>query len=274
MRPLRFATITLAGSVTAVSLAGVGPTSVLYLMSPQEYSGSGAYTTGLDRIQGSSVLSTTNTFNPYDYAPAVWGDVRTDGTFAGSSGSQFDLAGNMTNYSAYYNAGGPVGYIYDGTSDGKYNYAVDYLSGNVDQFDRNWNYQGVLFSLSLQSTYPWITMNAADGSFWLGNYSTGSIEHYTHGGGFLGSFSTGFGPGSEAGLAFDPADGTLWMSAFSTGRTLYQFSQGGVMLQSDTYALGGNYWYGMEFNAAPVPEPGTLAALSIGFLGILRRKRR
>jgi hypothetical protein len=145
---------------------------------------------------------------------------------------------------------------------------VNYTTGDVLEFSRNWTTPTTLFNAT--STLPgagWITMNAADGSFWISQWGgPDRVEHRTHGGALISSFNSGIT--GSAGLAFDPLDGTLWMSNGST--TLYQFNQTGTLLQSPSYGFAGSL-YGMEFDS--VPEPASLAALGLGSW-MLRRRRR
>jgi hypothetical protein len=253
------------GALLAGSAFAAGPTSTLYLMNYGEFS-SGSVV-GLDLIQGVSENSYA-TGNSADVNLAVFGDVRTFGYFINTSGSRFDLGGNPLLGGPYLNTYG--GQLHDGTSDGNYNYTVDYTTGDVIQFDRNWANPVTLFNPLGSGTTGWITMNAADGSFWLSQYGNSDlVEHRSHTGTLLGSFNSGIN--YSQGLALDPIDGTLWMSS---GYTIYQFSQSGTPLQNLSFSVQGGGWYGMEFDTTPVPEPSSLAVVGAGLAFLLRLRRK
>ena len=258
---------TLAFSV-AISTFASGPTSTLYAVNTLEYGANN----GLDRIQGAS-FNTGTTGNNNDYGLAVWGDVRTVGYFGGAVGSQFALNGSSLPGGAYQDtyAADP---IYDGTSDGKYNYGVGFFGGQVIQYDRNWANPVVLFQdTNFSQWHSGITMNAQDGSFWLSQYKGGSvIEHFSHTGTLLSSFNTGlFG---IHGLALDPIDGTLWMNDENQVNSLFQYDQSGNFLQQSVYAHSGRGWYGMEFDGRVVPEPTSMAMLALAAGSLIRRRAR
>jgi hypothetical protein len=246
-------------ALTAWPVSAAGPTSTLYVMNYNEFGS----VVGLDLFQGLSE-SSFPTGNGIDICIAVaGGDVRTMGYSSGFSGSRFSLAGGPLSGGPYSNSI-TGSQLHDGTSDGLNNFSVNYTTGDVLEFDRNWASPTVLFNAT--STLPgagYITMNGSDGSFWLSQWGgPDRVEHRTNGGVLLSSFNSGiFG---SAGLALDPADGTLWMSNGSN--TLYQFNQSGNLLQSQAYSLTGSL-YGMEF--ATVPEPSTLVLLCMGTIGLL-----
>ncbi len=268
----------LLSAVVILGLAGsamsAGPTSVLYATNYHEFGLLDS--AGLDRIQGTSVDSTP-TGNFGDEAIAVSGDVRTLGYYSGYSGSRFDLNANLLP-GGPYNAG-PGDYLYtDGTSDCTHNYSVDWVTGNVDQFDRNWQNKTSLFNPDGAHFAYGITIDMKDGSFWIThvdeslNNPIKKAEHYSHAGAFLSSFNIG-----DAGaIALDPADGTLWVddTAFSQHH-LEQFDQSGTLLRQLDFnnSLKGIF-YGLEFNTAPVPEPTSMTVLGLAGLAILRRRRR
>jgi hypothetical protein len=255
--------LSLTALLTVPALA-IGPTSALYLMNYGEFAG--GTVVGLDRIQGNTVNSFP-TGNPVDICIAASGDIRTYGYVPGDAGSRFNLAGSPLPGGPYLNTYGNQ--MHDGTSDGRYNYSVDYITSDVIQFDRTWATPVVLFNVP-GGTAGWITMNAVDGSFWLSQYGGPDlVEHRSHTGTLLGSFNSGVFGGQ--GLALDPVDGTLWMSQ---GSTLYQFTQSGTSLQSMSMNLPVTSWYGMEFDVSPVPEPASCAILGIGFTYLLLRRRR
>lgn len=255
-------------STVAASSLAYGPTSTLYAVNTLEFGANN----GLDRVQGAS-LNNGSTGNNNDYGLAVWGDVRTVGYFGGAVGSQFALNGSSLPGGPYQDtyAADP---IYDGTSDGKYNYGVGYFGGQVIQYDRNWANPIVLFQDTKFFQYhSGITMNAVDGSFWLSQYQGGDlVEHYSHTGTLLSTFNSGlFG---VHGLALDPIDGTLWMNDGNQINSLYQFDQSGNFLQQATYVQNGRGWYGMEFNGSIVPEPASMTMLVLGSVSLMRRRSR
>src|SRR5258706_10437571 len=88
--------------------------------------------------------------------------------------------------------------MHDGTCDGFYIYRVDYIGGDVIQFDRNWASPVVLFNVS-NGTVGWITMNAVDGSFWLSQYGGPGLVEPPKQTGSGGIGSQGLGPGSAGG---------------------------------------------------------------------------
>ncbi|MBS1707810.1 MAG: hypothetical protein JSS65_03710 [Armatimonadetes bacterium] len=252
--------------VVASQANAVGPTSRLYIMNYGEFGAN----TGMDMIQGVT-SSSVNTGYPLDICIGVaGGDVRTMGYSGGDQGEKFDLNGNFIGGGPYTNSI-QLSQLHDGTSDGSYNYSIDYTTGDVLRFDRNWASPTVVFNAAPQMVGAgWITMDTSDGSFWLSQWGGPDlVQHRSSTGTLLSSFNSGVL--GSAGLAFDRIDGTLWMGDYNLN--LYQFDQAGNLLQ--TQAWGGKLtgqWYGMEFETTPVPEPGTLA-LGLLALPVLRRRR-
>jgi hypothetical protein len=250
--------------VPAAAFAAAGPTGTLYIVSNQEYGSND----GLQLVQGGT-LTSVPTGNPVDISIAAYGDIRTMGYSQADSGSRFNLAGAPLVGGPYTN-GIAGSQLHDGTSDANHNYSINYTTGDVIEFDRNWASPNVLFNVT--ATNPgggWITMNAADGTFWISPWGGGDlITHYTHTGTVLSSFNAGLL--GTSGLARDPLDSTLWLSDGNT--TLYQYTESGTLLQSPNYAHGG-IWYGMEFDNTTVPEPASLTLMALGAGLMLVRKR-
>ena len=266
-RPMSILAVSMCLSLPSLA---TGPTGVLYATNLY-YSSS-----TLDRIQGGSVLSSTYCGNTYELPLAVYGDVRTFGPSNGNNGEQYDLNGDPTYAAVYTNSTSHT--FGDGTSDGVYNYGLATDTGEIYQFDRDWQGGIALFAAVAPATgSTGITMNARDGSFWVGDHggSNWSIQHYGHSGNLLDSFAMN-APTNANGLAYDPLDGTLWLGDASDG-VLYQYSTSGTLLQSNYYAPSLPYrsygYYGLEFNQA-TPEPASICVLGLGALGILRRRNR
>ncbi len=245
----------------ATTALAVGPTSALYVTNYLELGGNTI--TGLDLIQGASISSYPTSYQ-LGINIAVHGDVRTMGYSDTNQGERFNLSASPL-------AGGPytnniVGsQLHDGTSDGNYNFTVDYTTGDVLQYDRDWTNPVVVFNAtSDMSDAGWITMNASDGSFLISQWGGPDlVAHFTSTGTLLGSFNSGVA--GSVGLALDPVDGTLWMG--DSGFTLHQFSQGGTPLQTVPYAVQGS-WYGMEFDTTPVPEPAGFVLAAFASVGL------
>ncbi len=267
-RGFLFCVLMVCTSWASSALGASGPTSTLYITSYGEFAG--GTSGGLDLVQGLMVNSFP-TGNPVDICIAAAGDIRTMGYTTGDIGSRFTLGGGTL-------VGGPYvnnivnSQLHDGTSDGAFNYSIDFPTGNVLRFTNNWTSPSVMFSVT-PATAGWITMNASDGSFWLTQYGFSDlVEHRSAGGTLLSSFNSGVN--GTQGLALDPIDGTLWLGQ---GFTLYQFSQAGVPVQNLTYALPSGQWFGMEFDTTPVlePEPSGLLLLVMGIpLLVVRRVKR
>ena len=251
-----------ATTLATGALAAPGPTSTLYITNYLEL-GDGTVT-GLDLVQGVNESSFPMSF-PLGIDIAVYGDVRTMGYSENDQGEKFDLAGNGLIGGPYVN-NIPESQLHDGTSDGSFNYSVNYTTGDLLQFDRDWANPVTLFNVTADIPGGgWITMNASDGTFWVSQWGGPDlVAHFSPTGTLLSSFNSGVV--GSSGLALDPADGTLWM-AYDPTKTLFQFDQAGNLLQSLAYAVDGQ-WYGMEFDTTPVPEPSSLVLSAIGLLGL------
>jgi hypothetical protein len=155
--------------------------------------------------------------------------------------------------------------LHDGTSDGNYNYSVNYTTGDVLRFDRNWASPVVIFNATADIPGAgYITMNAGDGSFWISQWGGADIVgHFTSAGTLLGTFNSGVL--GCTGLAPDPVDGTLWMGDYTF--TLHEFTQSGTPLQSVPHAVQGS-WLGMEFDTTPVPESAGLSLAGMALVGL------
>jgi hypothetical protein len=191
--------------VAAASTVSAGPVSLYYLTNGDQ---------GRNwRLQGSTAVS-SNQANPQElgeYAIAVDGDVRTLGNGnqapdgPSHPGSQYDLgfvyAG--TDY-AYPNSALA---FYDGTTDGEFNYSVDYSGGGVYRMGRDWSSPVKLFDTP--SSTLGITYDHSNNSIWYASFGIDTVFNVTMSGALLSSFSTGLSHMTS--LALDHADGTLWM---------------------------------------------------------------
>ncbi|MGA9575853.1 MAG: IPTL-CTERM sorting domain-containing protein [Lysobacterales bacterium] len=261
---------------------GVAQASPLYIT---QYNGTSGAIVETDT---GAIIDTFTTTVSSETGIAVNGTVRIIPAFAQTSGSEYDLSGNVINNGIYDNP--EYNSLYDGTTDGQYNYSIDHNgSYRVLRFDLNWQNGATLFTPALRSsgiTYDalsntlWITTSPNDGA------PNGNIQQFSMTGELISEFSTAAIGGNHYGLAFDSTDGTLWTSDYQ-GSTLSQFDTSGNLLKEiDMSALGFTDFFGLEFNLggafegtlAPVPVLSNwmllLLVLIIGFAGLKAGRKR
>ena len=270
LRPARLVALALLGTV-APELGA--QTSELYLTG----------TAGVLVVQDGVVKRHWSQANSTSYGIAVGSTVRTIGglTLPGTMGGyEYRLNGTATG-SAYSAGGAAVGQpAYDGTSDGKSNYYLSWNNQWVYKTGLDWSSPTQLFRVSTAPTsHAGITYDpSGNGSFWVGAWGSGTVKHFSMTGQLLGSFATGAGrPRNVTGLALDKADNTLWMSDYVIfPNMLFQYSLSGTFLKSvsfETIGYGPMRVLGGEFGAArvgpsAVPEPGSVALLATGLVGL------
>jgi len=126
---------------------------------------------------------------------------RTYGSYGGSAtAGQYTLSGTPmgTSWSGTPPpAGETANLFYDGTSDGTYNYTVEYSNyppetENVIATDLNWQSPVTLFSIPgvTSAAYLGITYDPNNNSLWVSGWQTDVIADYSLTGTLLSSFAT------------------------------------------------------------------------------------
>lgn len=181
------------------------------------------------------------------------GTIRTIGVNPNETGSQYLLSGVFTGTS-FTNPGHTA---YDGTSDGVYNYLVEWDTGKVYRTNADWTFPSLLFDTAVAQTNLGITYDFRNNTLWILNYDTGKAQNFTQGGTALGSFNTGLN--AAAALARDSFDGTFWLTTQTNEGTIYQYDAGGHLLRmvSSPTAVGNNL-LGGEFETQCVAAPAGL----------------
>ena len=206
-----------------ITFLQAGPISQLYLIAGRDAKGM--------VVQGTQVLRTWALPHAYEYAVAVQDTVKTMGDNPSYNGSEYSLTG--TRLQTITTTGSPDGLYYDGTTDGTYNYALDYKYGRVYRFNLDWQNPQLMFSLGESYSYLGITYDPTNHSLWIsGFYNSVSrvIANYTMQGTLLSTFNSQ--TGYNGCLALDYADNTLWVFDRDGTKTFYQYSKTGQLLSS------------------------------------------
>ncbi len=266
----------------ASAWAGTGPIGTYYIT--DYVNGQGGST--LDAIQGTTFVQNVSASPGAEGPIAVFsdaGDVRTTSFVSSYDGGQYTGAPGLnvtpdgTTFTNNFIGGDSA---YDGTTDGKVNYTIDYNYGAVIVTDTQWGGPGsILFNLN-QIGNAGITYDATNNSLWIQNFFTGRITDYSMTGTVLSSFATDTLGYAATALAMD-VDHTLWFATYGAG-LLRHYSTTGVDLGTVDFSSSGlGYALGGEIAALPVatsvPEPSTLAAGAIAALGSImfaRHRRR
>ena len=261
------------------SARAAGPLSELYLTVGE---------TNLAGIQGTTVLFNVaqSPTGQFQSPLAVNSTVRTIGDSSGETGREYTLTGTSmgTSYSQPAVLGGDS--VYDGTSDGSWNYVWDYDTGTAYKFGLDWSGGTSLFSIGTSAgNRMGIAHDRSNNSLWVsGYYGTAGtlISNFSLTGTLLSSFNV---PHLlNAALALDPADGTLWLNsvgvATSSTTTLEQFARslagsfGGTESPLSTQVYGVNgFTFGGDFQSVPEPTTWVMLLGGLGLLGCVQRFR-
>jgi len=251
-------------AVALAEMAHALPVSPLYVSDGQQ----------IQVFQGFGVIDSWLT-GEQEYSIAVSSNVKTwsqGNPFLSLLGREYLLDGTPTGIT-YLNS---VGCCFrDGTTDGRFNYAVRLLAGSeaVYRFNLDWTDPQV-FPLQPQLAFgglSGITYDSSDGTFWLAtsDSSFASIAHITAGGNLISFFGAG-GAALNVSLAYDRADDTLWLyiPRVQGGSELVQFAASDDMTHANFPLFRqpvSGFAYSIEFalqqDTTPVPEPATATLL-------------
>ncbi|MGH8638878.1 MAG: PEP-CTERM sorting domain-containing protein [Burkholderiales bacterium] len=267
-------------------MAVAGPTSPLYLSTG----------TQIQVLQGESVLDSWPT-GEQEYSIAVDTTLKTwtQGSPALSLlGREYLLDGTPTG-GTYVNT---VGCCFrDGTTDGKFNYAIRVapVNNEIYRFNLDWTDPrlmtfGTVAGGPIEGDSTGIAYDSSDDTFWLAQSNLGSsvsvVLHVSRSGGVISFFGVPR-QAHDPSLAYDPADNTLWLylsGPLGGPSQLLQYSTSDALNGPPRSPLssqpGSGYVPAMEFQlhqtAPAIPEPSIAALLGAGLAALLclRTRRR
>ncbi|MBS0265652.1 MAG: hypothetical protein JSS02_27215, partial [Planctomycetes bacterium] len=187
--------IRVAALMMFTTAAQAGPLGTYYLTDETNFT---ANNSTLDAIRGNVYVQNASIYQGQEGPVAiVGGAVRTTGYYLGNGGGEYITApdlnvspsGNTWTNDLTGVVGHPVDAFFDGTSDGTYNYTLNYYTGDVIRTDLNWGGPGtVLFNVG--AIHFGITYDRWHDTLWIQHYDTGDISEYSMTGTLLGTFST------------------------------------------------------------------------------------
>jgi len=238
------------------------------------------YTTDYNSSLGSiydtssnTLISNFQTSSSTQNGIAIHDTLKITNAFNGGSGAEYDLNGvliqdNVFSQSSYTS-------LYDGTTDGSYNYAIDHNGHGYNKmfrFDSDWGNGVELFTLTSRGSG--VSYDSNTNTLWTTeNGNAGvlrTLRQYSLAGSLLSEFNTGV---HSYGLAYDVTDSSLWVTGWNSN-ILSKFSSTGTLLSTTTFGgTSSSYAFGMEFdNSVDVPEPSTLAIFALGMIGLASRR--
>jgi hypothetical protein len=218
-------------STSGIAITNPGPVSPYFLTAGDQG------TTFI--VQGTEIIGSFPQHHPEDqgeYAVAVTDTIRTLGNgnvalgrVPAHAGSEYTVSDPNTAAGIYTGTDfpypNPSNAFYDGATDGRFNYSIDFYAGGVYRFNSDWSHPVLLFATG--PGYWGITFDVMTHTLWLAHFYNNVIEHRSLNGAVLFSFPTADNPMS---LALDPADHTLWLTAFVPQGRLFQYAQNGTPL--------------------------------------------
>lgn len=206
-----------------------------------------------------------------EYPIAVNGVIVTAGwTLGEQPGGYYDLSGNFLGPAGTWTV---QGYFFDGTTDGRYNYSVDYARAGLYQFGADWSGGALLFSLP--AYYLGITYDPVADTFWVSTWIGNLVEQYDRSGNLVSSFNATVFSSHLTCLALDYADRTLWLGSQDARGQYAQYALDGTLLGTASYGFTDNTLGGeFDLNAPIVPVPSSLALVVLGVASIAGRMRR
>jgi len=155
---------------------------------------------------------------------------------------------------------------YDAATNGSSIFTVDWTSGVVKAWGMN--YDGAGTALFTAAAYDLgITYDSRSGTLFTSNWGDGQIREWSMSGSLLATWN--YGAVESGALAYDSTDDTLWFKDNGGNRMDQIDPNTGAYLGGYSYTpyvLGGE--------AQAVPEPMTLAALGMGCLVALKRRKK
>lgn len=220
-------------------------------------------------VQNGTIQATLPTFLQGG-ALAITDSVWIEDFFEGGA-IEYTLAGAPTGNTS--TGSGVYSRLFDGTTDGQYNYAIasGYANPNpVLRFDRNWQNPTILFYLPNDVVGVGITYDPTTGHLFISDESSGTIAEYDLAGNLINTIDTGLGNIDIAALAYERASDSLWFTTleFLLPSNIYNYSKTGTQLAEiddpgfSFTPLGGEF-VERTANAVPTTSPHGVVVLTL-----------